>query len=430
MDLCAKCTAHVLTRLYCCHCDGPATPITVPRNERPFGRLVLDALAWPLRGGLLALVGMALVLAVVARAAAPSEPGTRELGALIAAPLRVLLLLLFCVRLVGATARGGHEERGAALRLLHAVLGTAIVWAPAVVYLVYVQRGFPDGAMLRDRLVWLLLGLAALYLPAAIAGTAGEASFLDAINPFRVFEWAWAVRRRYGLTVLILAALTAGMVGLGGVLSARIEQRLSPFLAALAVQALAVAVLIVMARLVGTLTYVHGDSFGWGTAEQYRDSILPGVVADGVRKKSEQPTPAAVAEKPAAAPAPQAPRNPAEAARAKEIADCIRGDNLARALRLYEAQPAWSASAFEDQHLLAIGTTAAQAKKLELAERLLAALGEKRGLYGGRALVALGRLYAEAMGRPERAKEIYARVVEQHPGTEMARFAQQKLAAG
>jgi TolA-binding protein len=70
-----------------------------------------------------------------------------------------------------------------------------------------------------------------------------------------------------------------------------------------------------------------------------------------------------------------------------------------------------------------LARTAARARKLALAQRLLEEACARNSRSAGQAWLALAQLHADALGQADKAREIYGRIVVQFPGTDAAKLA-------
>jgi tetratricopeptide (TPR) repeat protein len=196
----------------------------------------------------------------------------------------------------------------------------------------------------------------------------------------------------------------------------------TPLVGAAAAQLPMLAGLAMLGHVVGMLAHVHGDLIGWGSVDLFVDPLFPHMVAEGRRKIASRPDvdPSGDA---AASPAPDALVSPRERADAAKLTTALKAEEYGRALRLYEARPAWSAAAIEDRQLIMLAKAAARAGKLALAQGLLEAACARGGRSVGQAWLALAQLHADALGQTDRAREIYSKIIEQLPGSDVAKLA-------
>lgn len=467
--LCAACTSRLLTYFYCGLCEERASQITIHRTTVPFIARLIDAVTYPVRGGLRWLVPAALFLTFVsyaavkaldpdtearwsgsppaaAGAAAPArrpktdtgpgdpaaskaeKPQTTPPSAYVIPPVRAVLVLMFAFLIAVSTARRGRSERGIVLPTVKLLATTAIVFAPGVAYVVLVRRAPPDLAMLRDQMLWVLAGLGIVYLPVAMAGAASDASFFEVLNPFRVFDWASRVGKRYVLTVLSLAVLGCVAAGLSSS-AARVRQRVqTPIVGSVLAELVALCLIAAMARLVGALLYFHGEAFDWGMPSDYLDPVLRGVDAKGTYKGAARTTAGAARTTPVeGVPGAGAPRQKTEKELAKQVHNALLDNNVPRAIRLYLARPKWDGKLFDQNQLFTMGNTARRAKNLDGAIRLLTDAIEAKGSIASRVLVVLAQIYGDDLKNPEKAGELYRLVIEKHPQSDGARLATKKL---
>ncbi len=419
--LCSKCTARQLARFACCTCGGPAIQLSVPRQDKPFSHWLAVAFAYPLRKGLAMFALATLVLALVTFVCRLVEAAPGQLDS-VARGVQLVGIGLYGLYVVDVAARGGMPENGAPLRLLRALLATAIVWAPGVVHVWLLGAPRNPGA---DPMVWVFGIEAAIYLPLALAVATTDISFAAAIHPLRVFELGWGLGR--SLVGWTIAVVVLGAIAGFGAAAVTTQVRASvtaPFAGDVVAIAPGLFATTVVAALIGLITFVHGHAFGWGDVSLYRDPLHPELRAEGVRKVARDRADEDETAKPGA-PGAIAPGERADAAK---LADALKSENLSRALRIYESRTSWSAAAVDARKLIVLASGALRAKQPDLAARMLAEAHARGGRTAGQALLALAHLKNEVEGKPDEARVLYQQIVDQHAGTEAARIAAKRLA--
>jgi hypothetical protein len=415
--LCAQCAAKSVNQHYCCDCGTTASQLVVPRSDKSFTVWLTKAVTYPLSVGIPLVAITAVMLALISFVIHQIEsvPGD---WAFTSGILRGAIVLAFAITVADAAAHGNVAETGGAMRLGRGFVATMVVWVPAAFYLW--GLGIPAGGVSHDKMLLLYAGLALIYLPIAIAVSVTDASTSDVANPFNVFELAWQLGRRYLATVITVAVLAAMTIGLADATVDKIRAAVPmPVVSDIAAALPTIALVGVLAYMIGLMSFVHGYRFGWADAPQYADPLHPKLVALGKRKavQAAESTP----EEAAAASAALSERN-----EARKISDAIKEDNFQRALKLYEAQVVWSASSFDERQLLLLGKAAGRSKKTDLARRLFDDIVTRNGRVAGHALVAIAQLHGQ-MGEDDKALVIYKQVVEQYPGSEAAKIASLKL---
>jgi hypothetical protein len=469
--LCSECVSGVLGHFVCCVCDKKATQLTVSRAERWFIDWVIEALLYPLYRGLKALLLLAVLLtgaqlalgalldpkprepAVTVKGQPPAAAATEmpvedtsvtvpvtagpravkaaegpldpALSPLVFPPLRALLIFVYAVLIVIATARGGKSEPRAVGLTLKALVGTLIVWLPGAAYLVFVTHGFPaKGVAATLPLVWLFGALAAVYLPMALSAAASDAGVQVLINPFRLFHWAVQAGRHYWYTVAAVALLGTLSYVLA-ITGADLGQRISvAALGTLVAQLVAIIAFAVMARLIGRILWVRGDAFDWGAESEFCDPLLPELARGVPRKRA--PVSGAPGEAASTGETTGVRQKP-EGMMAREVLEALTQRNPIRALKLYEARASWNEKLFNDRNLLDLGTAALNSGKLELAEKTLARVAQAKLPIAGRAMLALARAYEQGGKDPEAIRTLWQQIVERFPGTDMAKTAAARL---
>ncbi len=336
---------------------------------------------------------------------------------------RTTLLFLFAFFVASGAAWGAWAQRGKARRLMQTIAATMIVWVPGLAYLVLLHGKPPDATLGRDWAVWLFAGLCFVYLPACVAGTAGEVGPSN-FNPFAMFRWVWQLGLRYLVTLIMVGGLLAIAILVATAAPA------ATFLNALALQFVFCASVAVMAWLIGALSHVYGYIYGWETKERFADPILEGVRAEGILKRwSEQR--AAIDDlirtsgekNKVVEPGTQAAR-----LAVRKIEEAIASGGVSVALRTYEQQAEWPPGVLKDETAIELAMAAQRAKKIDIARKLLVPVAEKKGLSAARARLMLGLLLGTIPGEEAAATAMLESLVADFPKTEFARQAEAKLA--
>ena len=414
--LCGKCAAKSLNTFYCGVCGATASQLVVARNARGFATWVAKAILYPVSSGVLPLAVVSLLLAIIGFGASKLEPRPGAWDVLSGA-LRGAVVVVYALVTADAAARGNVAERGGLLRLVRGLLATLVVWAPAALYLWWL--GIPAKGLAADRLLWLYAGLALVYLPIAVSTSVTDASYGDVANPFKLFELAWQLGRRYWITMFATAVLAVMTYGIAGSTIPKLRVAVTaPIAGDLAAWLPTLALVGAVAYLVGLLPFVWGDRFGWGDASMYADPLHPKLVAEAKRKNA--PALELDSQQAVAAATALAERNDA-----RKLADAVKEDNMLRALKLYEAR-SWSPTAIDERQLLVLGKAATRAKKHDVAKKILEETVARKGRVESHAMVALAQLHAQ-MGEAARAEELYKQIVMQFPNSEASKMAALKL---
>ena len=422
--LCGKCTARLVKLFTCCACGGPARQLTASRKAKSRGYWFGAALRYPLGAGLPLAVAMASLLAGLGAVAGMIESHPHQLDGGVGL-VRIALIAGYVLVTIDRTARGA--ETGKLLRFARTVVATLFVWVPSVSYVLLV--GVPGTTAPHDWVVWLFAILTLVYLPLVLAVAVTDISFLDVASPFRMFDFMFRIRKTYVVT-LVAALVIAALTVIGAAMASAIRQAIpTPIVRDAVAQLPMLAGLAMLGHVVGMLAHVHGDLIGWGSAELFVDPLFPHMVAEGRRKISIRPTATpsgdlAVTTSPVA---PVAQTSPREQAELTKLAGALKAGEAGRALRIYEARPSWSVASLDDRHLVVLAKAAARAKKLPLAQRLLEDACGRNGRSVGQAWLALAQLHAESLGQADRAREIYLKIVDQFPGTDVAKLATAQL---
>ncbi len=413
--LCGECTARAGNIYYCALCDAPATQLVYERTARPFSRWLLGAFAYPVTRGLAIVAITAILLGGAGftfSAMGPDFAGW-SIG------VRAAIVGLFVLLVVDSSARGGVAERGVALRLLRALLATLVVWGPAAAYAYFL--GAPQK---HDWIAYLFAGLAIVYLPIALAVAVTDVSTGAAMNPFAVFELGWVFGGRYVKTLVTVLALGALAGGAFAAILPRLAHITTPLVGDVAIALPALALLAIVLHAIGLLIHVHGAAIGFGSPAMYRDPVLPNEIARARRKDAAVLTTEQLTKM---SDTRIRDASVEERADIRKILDFLKGENLARALKLYESRPTWSPGAFEDRQLLALGKAAQRAKTFPLAQRLFEEGIAKEGRALGQLMLAQAQLLGDSLGQSEAARDLFEKIAKNFAGTDAAKIAKQRL---
>jgi len=419
--LCGKCTAQLVKLFTCCACGGPARQVTVSRKSKSRAYWLGAAVRYPFGAGLPLAVAMASVVAALGFGAGLAESHPHQLDGVVRLA-RIVALVGYVLVTIDHTARGA--ETGKLLRFARTMVATLVVWVLGVSYVLLL--GPPGSAAQHDWVLWLFAILTLSYLPLVLAVAVTDISFLDVANPFRIFDFMFRLRKIY---VIALGA-TLGMAALavlGAAMATAIRQAIpTPVVRDAVAQLPMLAGLAMMGHVIGMLAHVHGDLMGWGSAELFVDPRFPDMVAEGRRKIATRP----VATPPGDAPVSSSPIalvSPREQAEVTKLANALKAGEVARALRVYEARTSWSPTSLDDRQLVGLAKAAVRAKKLVLAQALLEEACARNGRSVGQAWLALAQLHAESLGQADRAREIYRKIVDELPGSDVAKLATAQL---
>jgi hypothetical protein len=289
-QLCVDCVVsrrvHVVDFLVCELCGGRAEVLRRHRSAQPFGPLLLAALRFPLRpGSLPVLLGMAILLAVFKSVAALVLLGAPRLETLWAvAPVAALQMLYtvgvtlaLLIGVVRQTSRGSEELSPPELTELFpdvirptllGLLGMGWVLV-CILWRVSVLGAWDPG----DVGVRLLAAFAVAYAPWVLLLAAADAALLQLVNPFFVVgavvrTWEHA---RWVLGLFAVLVLPGALFQLWAL---RLWTAV-PVLGAVLGELLALYVPLVLARALGCLLRVRGDTLGHGREEDYLEAVLP-----------------------------------------------------------------------------------------------------------------------------------------------------------
>jgi TolA-binding protein len=426
----------------CVRCRGLADPITVHRRElRSFAARLPGALVYPLRPGtLVAIVAAAAVTALF------------SYGGIIGAILAYAVQWAFFFSIIRQTARGATTFEAAELQeeavdivfpALRGLIGTVIVWLPAAAWAVFRFSGNPDpAAVATDPVLWILLLAGTVYAPAALMHAAAGGRALEMLNPLFIVSFIVRLGSDYALAVAAIVFLAIVEGGMAFV-AALVGMLPVPVLSRVLAQAIDLLAQTGMARVLGVLLFVRGDTLDYGVATDYLEPVLPGAVPRGSPVQATpaaaqpvlattavaQPAPEPAAE-PAVAAAP-APRPVAAAAPepdpAAPIGAAVAAGDAARAADLFEAYRG-PPGAVPPRALFAIAKAASEAGRHALAARALHAAGTGADdAVAPNALLVLARVYERRLGRAAEARQVLEYLVARWPASDAAAHARSLL---
>lgn len=420
--LCGKCTAHLLKLFTCCDCGGPARRLTVSRKTKSRGYWVGAAIRYPFTAGLPVVIAVALGVAALGVIASLIEARPHQLDGVVGL-VRIAVIVGYMLVTIDRTARSA--ETGQLLRLARIAVGTLCLWLPAASHVLLL--GIPARVTQHDWPLGLLAALAVIYLPVVVAVAITDTSFATVSNPFKMFECIFRLGRIYLLTQITIL-LFAGLSVLGAAAATTMQQAIhTPFLRDAVAQLPMLVGLAMLCHAIGMLAHVHGDLIGWGSADLFVDPMYPHMVAEGRRKIVTRPMAVPVAAGDAKTTSPVALVAPRERAEAAKLASALKAGELQSALRIYESRESWSAASIDDRQLVNLAKAAVRARKHPLAQRLLEEACARNGRSLGSAWLALAQLHAETLDQPDKAREIYEKIVAELPGTDVAKLAASQI---
>jgi hypothetical protein len=448
--LCPECAATrsagpTSSNTVCVLCGEAATRLVAPRWQlRPFSERLLSAPAWPLTKSVLAsLVALAAFRAFL------SYRGFAGIGATAAvAGASIGAFWAYVFYIIRHTATGQRGLGVPEFRDLKEDLfapatkggaATAVIWVPAVLYLLasndwdFMALDSPD--KFKDPVIWLLLVLGIGYCPMALVAAATDIELGGMLNPVQIIRYIVKAGRNYAVTVMAIVLMAIP----GAIIEMVVEPALRalpiPFVCRWLAEAAGLYVPFVMARMLGTLLYVHGDALDWGSTSDYEDPVLPDAKPRGTapppRTRKSQPVAPLEPPMPSAGPVmAMAIEDSVPTVIATEVAAGdgeVTGQDLARAMSLYEANARLDPHQLTPDQHFAVGHAAANEGRFPLAVRALKAAAFSTHAIAPRAMIALARVYREGMHDPDSAASLFHEAVKRYPGTPVAAFAHEQL---
>lgn len=292
--LCPDCAAPVTPEhghpyVTCGRCGAIAQTLTRARAEAvPFWRRLLRAPRDPLSpGNLLAMVLLAGVLHGLSFLAI----GLLGLFVQLVRGGLYWSYVFFLIRNTGAANRLSMPDfrslgSDVFLPLVRGAVGTALVWAPALVYLAvspWTWRDLAGGSVLLDPVLWLLALGGVLYAPMALIAAATDIGLGGMLNPVQIASYIRRIGRDYFLAVAALVLVLPLQVGLLVGVSRLSASLPVPLLGGFLVQLGSLYATFVWACILGTVLHVHGYALDWGSDESYQEPVLGDTPPRGAR---------------------------------------------------------------------------------------------------------------------------------------------------
>ncbi len=443
--LCPDCTASKpagFTELHICgKCGEVAGPLKVHRSRIPFSTRVVSAPLFLLNTeGLIAVLATSVVMAVLDFA---------PLGKL----LGIGVLWGYVFSIVRATARGAKTTEppdftsvvddiiAPAVKFL---IGTTLVWLPFAVFIGFNFRKpgiYP--AVIFFGVVTALAGI--VYGPIALMIAAAGGGALQMLNPVWVTGYMFKLGKDYAIAVVAVAVVTFFHLIFSAIGTVIATLTPIPLLPTIIAGVFGVYGPFVIGRILGLLLFTRGDEVGYGLAGDYWEPALPDAQPRAAPPLLQATTGDAIrrGEEPGRADLPAfqsidevfvrpIAETALEGSALTTVNEALERNSVEDALAAYEQATEFEVDALAPKDHLSLGQAAAARGKYQLAARALQAAsgGPATDPDVPRALVILGRLYAERLGDPEGAQEAFTRVARQFPGTKAAEFARSRLGGG
>ncbi len=302
--------------------------------------------------------------------------------------------------------------------------GTALIWAPTVVYLLFVKdlgwHEVLEFDFLKDPVLWLVIAVSFVYVPMALVVGATGGGVFRMLNPVLVIIYIVRIGVDYWIALIAIAAFGVSYVALH--LVAAITSNLPiPFLAPWLAQFLVTYPPFAMAKVMGLLLYVRGDRVDYGVPEEYQIDVLPGVEARGQLALVAKPIESA-----------QDPRGgrAKDPSPAERIASAAAKGDWPKALDLFAKMPNLPPVPLPSDCYFGLAQAAVRKADYRQAVRALKAVmtSAPADPIAPRACLLLARIYSERLSDPGTGEQLFRHVVQRYPKSQEAQFAQTRLA--
>ncbi len=291
----------------------------------------------------------------------------------------------------------------------------------------------PKYSLRSDPLFWLLLILGLLWVPAGLMLAASGSPAFVILNPVAAignagklgFDYLVLCGAMLGLFVVsIVIAVFAGLLNLLPI----------PFVGGLISTSLGLYSPFVAGRMIGLLLYTRGYELGYLTEHDAYEPLPPSsLVPKGVMPEVHQSSVHTAEEAARLAkrfdPIEMAP-DLSSPGGVQVLMDAVLKSEWPRAAQLFAQAPEFPPNLLETSALIEIGKAAAGVPDDATSVRAFeGAIARNDARHSPTAMVLLAKVHAERLDNAGRAAEIFTEVTKKYPGTQAAKYAEQRLAA-
>ncbi|AKQ67550.1 hypothetical protein A176_004462 [Myxococcus hansupus] len=452
--LCPRCVvgrrAQTVLLVACAHCGDAAEPLLTHRARVPLTQRLRPAWRYVFSAsGLQVLAGVSLTLTVLG--------WLTDMTILFLKPVSLVIygsvFWATFYKLARESARGERElsppdfhhfiEDGV-VPGLRGVATFALPWIPAFIYatlryplLLEVFEGttihaarlarFASMALL-DPLMWGLILLALVWLPAVLLLTAAGHSIDSLLNLPGTVRRMRRLGRDYVLFGAVLGALGgAHLLALGLATGLR---WMDVFLVSrLLSEGLTLIVPFTAAHVLGLVLHTRGDALGHGLDHEYLEPVLGDTPPEQQAAPLHEDAPFSSASEGVSFVEVQTPMQRAASDALAALGAAVEARDLPLAMSLYAALRQQPQVRVPPAHHLFIGQAAAVEGNFPLAVHALESAADvaPEDPTAPRALVILARVLGERMQDAPRAEEVYRYVLHRYPDTAAARYARERV---
>jgi hypothetical protein len=424
----------------CGICGHPAAVLTRSRAEAmPLSRRLLQAPLYPFSGsGLLSMVALGLFMFLVGKV----------VGFLAIAAFWAYVFFLIRNSAEGAHRLGVPDFRNVIDDLVNpavrGILGTVLVWVPAIVYLVKGSGLSFEEALsfeaLKDPWLLAMLAFGMIYAPMALMAAATEMGVLDMLNPLLIFTYIKRVGWDYFIAVFALCLVTPVDI-LVMFLTAPLHDAIPiPVLGGWLATTLNLYPSIVMAHILGLVLHVHGYALDWGDRDKYEEPVLAGMVPRGSIPAQAAAAPIVIGDNAGPPlldiPFPLAPLDtndgstqytPGFQGPAAPVLEALLRRDFTLAMKLFAQSPHDLEPHLPPEEAFVLGALFAKERQATLAFSALKRVAWTNHTVAPRALFVLGRIYAEFRNDLDAAENAYRTILRKFPGSPEAESARSHL---
>lgn len=292
----------------------------------------------------------------------------------------------------------------------------SLIWIPAIIYMIYgigLRAIWDDPAAIYDPVMYTILAVGSLYVPAAIIAAALAESVFAVLNPLITVRLIARIPGQYALTYVVLVVLWLSFT----VSSFWIEILLFkiPVFGYFFAAFLNLLIPVIGGFILGRLIFQNADHFGvFGT----NDREVPEWPGARPRGASDGP------------PLPIAAQAPIEVPELDVLEESLRRGDDKRALEAFREKSAAGAyPLLEPRWELRMATILERAGDAREAARACerAAKNDLRGPLAPRAIFTAARILIERAGEPVEGVKLYEYLIAHYPNDDFAARAQEAL---
>ena len=413
----------------CVACGELASTLSLHRSAIPFYQRVLRSWRYPLSSsGLISMAALSAVMAIMLFLRKWTMFGMK--GFCVALAWGSFWAYVF--KAIRTSAIGDDEVHtpdfsdfynDLVVPAIRGTAGTALIWAPMVVYLLFVKdlgwHEVLEFSFLKDPVLWLVIAVSFVYVPMALVVGATGGGVFRMLNPVLVLIYVVRIGIDYWIALTAIAAFGGAYVALN-LVAAIVSNLPIPFIAPWLAQFLVTYPAFAMANVMGLLLYVRGDRVDYGVSEEYQINVLEGVEPRGQLAVLAKPVEPAQGARGGAAKDP----SPTE-----QVANAVTKGDWPKALDVFAKMPNLPQVPLSSDCYFGLAQAAVKKADYRQAVRALKAVmtSAPDDPIAPRACFLLARIYSERLSDLGTAEQLFRHVVQRYPKSQEAQFAQTRL---